>query len=194
VKNVSPQTQVLVTLQYELWQGWNSHLEGRERKPQRLRKLGPIPPDEQLTTQFGLGQALDGIVDCIGVSTDAAVICKHPADIPLDYYYRIVNATKRPLLFTSIGWPVGGNGDPNRQSEFLDVFARRIYWLDPAAMIWPVYAPVNRGPLGGEGYPLAGSCGVKPPKAWQDLVGWRPLPQRSQPGPPIVLAKAEEGF
>jgi len=194
VKNVSPQTQVLVTLQYELWQGWNSHLEGAERKPGRLRSLGALGPNEKLTTQFGLAQAFDKIVDCLGISTDPAAICAKPADLPLDYYCRLANAMNKPLLFTDVRWPAGADGGREAQKEFVDVFSRRIYWLDPQAVIWPAYDPDAAKELGYEGYSLAAAKDAAPPKAWQDLVGWRTLPHRPQPGPPIVLAKAEEGF
>jgi outer membrane protein assembly factor BamB len=192
VKEASPQTRVLVSLQYELWQGWNSHFEGAKRKPDRLGELRGILPTEKLTTQVGIAQLLDGVVDCFGISTDPSVIAQQPADLPLDYYYRIANATKKPLLFTDVRWPAGA--DRKAQEEFVDVLSRRAYWLDPAAVIWPAYDPDTAKELGCEGYALAAAKGAAPPKAWQDLVGWRTLPQRPQPGPPIVLAKAEEGF
>jgi len=194
VKEASPQTRVLVSLQYELWQGWNSHLEGAKRKPDRLGELRGIPPTEKLTTQVGLAQLLDGVVDCFGISTDPSVIAQRPGHLPLDYYYRLANATQKPLLFTDVRWPAGATGDGKAQAEFVDVFSRRIYWLDPAAVIWPAYDPESAKALKCEGYSLVAAGAAAPPKAWQDLVGWRTLPQRPQPGPPIVLAKAEEGF
>jgi outer membrane protein assembly factor BamB len=194
IVKASPETKVLVTLQYELWQGWNSHLDSTGRKPGRLRSLRTLGPNEKLTTQFGLAQAFDKIVDCLGISTDPAAICAKPAGLPLDYYCRLANATKKPLLFMSLGWPAGADGDREAQKEFVDVFSRRIYWLDPAAVIWPAYDPDTAKELGCEGYSLAAAKDAAPPKAWQELVRWRTLPHRPQPGPPIVLAKTEEGF
>ena len=106
----------------------------------------------------------------------------------------MANATQKPLLFTDVRWPAGATGDGKAQEEFVDVLSRRAYWLDPQAVIWPAYDPDAAKELGCEAYSLAAAKDAAPPKAWQDLAGWRTLPQRPQPGPPIVLAKAEEGF
>lgn len=191
VKAVSPATRVLVSFQYELWQGWNH----------RRRELRHIPTDEGLRTQWGLLEMFGDSLDCVGLASDPSVIFARPDEIPLDYYYRLANAVPglkvrhakpMPLIFTHLTW--SASDSTNQLDEFLGAFYRRIYWLDPQCVVW---ANVSSGPVApSTSASLAASefRALLPPLSWQEVARCRKLSQRPQGSPDIHLTQAVEGF
>lgn len=133
IKEVSPNTRVFTTFQYEQLIGLRGGLFGG--------KNDESAADWELLDRFP--QA-----DLIAFSTYPGIIYKDPRDIPADYYSRIEEHTDRPIAFTEIGW---GSGDAIKgwesseaeQERFVERFFSLTAGLDLEMALWSWIYPVG---------------------------------------------------
>jgi len=109
VKQVSPQTKVLVVLSY-------NHL---------LQE-----------NQWDLLTLFENRVDLIGLTTYPYQVFASPEDLPADYYLRLSRCTHKPLAFTEIGWSSSGTSDENEQARFLLRFLELTKGMDLEMVNW----------------------------------------------------------
>ena len=127
VKQRSPQTKVFTTFQYEQLNGLYGGLFGGTNDP--------AASHWQLLQDFPAA-------DLLAFTSYPYLIYHQPADIPADYYSRLVSHTAKPVAFTEIGWPSGSEAagyasTPANQATFISTFANRINGLHPVFVIWP---------------------------------------------------------
>jgi hypothetical protein len=92
IKEVSPQTKVLVVFSY------NHLIENN---------------------QLALLKDFEDKVDLIGLTTYPYKQFPNPNAIPKDYYERLKRYVKKPLAFTEIGWSSGEGSSEKMQADFL---------------------------------------------------------------------------
>lgn len=127
VKDVSPDTKVFVTYQYENLNGLNGGLFGGVNDPEssQWQLLDDVP-----------------LADVIAFTTYPYLIYQTPQDIPDDYYRRIAGQTDKQVAFSEVGWPrgteaAGFGSDPQEQVAFIERFSTLSEGLAPEFIIWP---------------------------------------------------------
>ncbi len=158
VKQVSPDTQVTVTFQYEVLNGL---LDGK--------------------SQWETLDALEPELDAVAFTTYPSPYMTLDK-IPEDYYSRIREHTQKPVLFAESGWPTAGesrwHGSPESQKEFLMKFVALTEDLPPK--VW-IYWFLHDWP--GPGYPpFFQTMGLRtadgqPKPAWETWQHIQALPK-----------------
>ncbi len=127
IKDVSPETQVFVSFQYEWMNGYHGGIFGGTK--------------DINSTQFDLLDLYNS-ADFIGFTTYPGLIFYEPDAIPYDYYDKISQHTDLPVAFTEIGWYSHVDfGQPwesseDEQADFVDVFFERTNTIKPVLNIW----------------------------------------------------------
>ena len=127
VKEISPETLVFVSFQYEQLLGkFGGQGDLRKHKP-HWHLLEMFEPDQ----------------DAVGISTypmESFVPTKFgPASALPDDYYRVLREhTKKPIIFTEVGWPSDSDfgGSPQSQAAFLKRFQVLIKDLNVPLVNW----------------------------------------------------------
>jgi glycosyl hydrolase family 53 len=166
IKEVSPRTQVTISLQYELLSG---KFDGAAQW--------------QLLNRFGAH------LDVVAISTyPGPYFAGDPDSIPDDYYTQLSRHSDRPVIVVESGWPTRGKkshgASLKKQDRFLDRFVELTSGLDLRLWVWWFLHDWD-----GQGYPkffktmgLRTSKGVPKPswRTWQRIVS-RPLTDVRQP-------------
>jgi hypothetical protein len=117
VKQVSPNTSVLVTFQFESLSGTN----------------GDIPRWE-IINQF------EPKLDLVGITTYPGFWFETPFAISPTYYSQITNYTSKPIIIAESGWPSGGeasfHGSVINQKDFLNQVVTLTKDIDVRLWIW----------------------------------------------------------
>ena len=164
LKSEFPQTKITSTLQYELL---NGQFDGN--------------PRWDIIQQFG------SKLDAVAITTYPGAFFERPDAIPNDYYLRLKQFTKKPILVAESGWPTAGDpswhGSKENQKRFLTRFIELTSKMNLKLWIW--WFPHDST---GEGYPayfrsmgLRTSDGVAKPawETWQKIFSRRNQNQAS---------------
>jgi hypothetical protein len=120
VKQVSPQTRVFVSFQWE----WVRILDARE--PHKIN---------------GHSKVIDIFrpqLDVVGLTTYPSLFHSSPADLPYDYYswiYRHINRTDE-VLFMEVGWPTGGSGHDREQQAYIQRLPELLNRVNVSVIAW----------------------------------------------------------
>ena len=106
VKEVSPETRITVTFQYEDLQGI-------------------LPREDEHFASWHLVRAFEPNIDFIGISTYPSLAFADPGQLPENYYSQLTAFTSKPIAFADMGWassgPGGLSGDAEaQQTAFLE--------------------------------------------------------------------------
>ncbi len=119
IKRVSPDAVVFVSFQYEQLLGRFAAVTGRPgHKP-----------------QWNLIEKFEQYQDAVGISSYPQLGgIKDPKKLPDDYYSRIARHTRKPIIFTELGWSTAAKygGSEATQAEFLRRFDHTTRTLDLA--------------------------------------------------------------
>jgi len=126
VKEISPETQVTVTFQYEDLQGI-------------------LPREDAHFASWHLLRAFEPNIDFIGLSTYPSLVFAHPAQIPEEYYTQVTAFTRKPVAFTEMGYATAQDGGNEEQAAFVERALRDAEDLEMPFAIWfaiwdPAYA------------------------------------------------------
>ncbi len=154
LKSEFPQTRITSTLQYELL---NGRFDGN--------------PRWDIILQFGAQ------LDAVAITTYPSAFFENPDAIPNDYYLRLKQFTKKPIVVAESGWPTAGDpswhGSKENQKRFLARFIELTSKMNLKLLIWWFLHDST-----GEGYPayfrsmgLRTSDGVAKPawETWQKI-------------------------
>ena len=127
VRKVDPKVMVLVSFQYE-------QLLGLYGGQGHLPKHGP---------QWDLFAKFEPYADAMGISsypmkTFSPSRFDDPNALPDDYYTRIAQHTKKPIVFSELGWPSDPRfgGSPEKQAAFIRRFPSLIRGMDVRLVNW----------------------------------------------------------
>lgn len=126
IKSVSPDTTVFTVFQLENLRGLNGGLFGGENDESKN--------NWDLIDKFTKS-------DAVGFTTYPGAIYKDPSDIPDDYYSKIAQHTKKPIIFTEIGWPSdteaeGWESTESEQARFVNKYFELTANLPVELSIW----------------------------------------------------------
>jgi hypothetical protein len=168
MKEVSPRTRVLVSLNAEA-------LNGRYGR-------GPSRPFGLFRAQPGANEALEAVleaVDAVGLTTEPRVGFADPVDYPADFLLDAAHlARNRPVLVTDIRAELADGSVLGlvRQLSALKHVLQACYWLDARIVAYPALrAPGPAGPTAGDSrdYALwAGSKTRSALAAWLEVFRW----------------------
>lgn len=158
VRELSPDTEVFVVLQYEWLIGERGGWFGR----------GSAEPQWDVIERFDF-------VDALGFTTYPSLVFDDPSDLADDYYTRIADHTDLPVMFTEVGWTAEPlqvlPGSEDEQQRYVQRFGELTSGLDVAVAIWPfVFSDlIEHAAFQGTG--LMRSDGTPRPAwdAWQQL-------------------------
>ena len=158
VRELSPDTEVFVVLQYEWLIGERGGWFGR----------GRAPADWQVIDRFDF-------VDAIAFTTYPSLVFDDPSELAEDYYARIADHADRPVFFTEVGWTAEPlpvlPGSEDEQARYVERFGELTSSLDLAVAVWPfVFSDlIEHAAFQGTG--LMRSDGTPRPAwdAWQEL-------------------------
>lgn len=124
VRELSPDTKVFVTFQYE----W---LLGR-----RDGWFGGAVGDPQ----WDLLDRFPG-ADLIGLTTYPSLVFDHPADLPADYYTQVAQHTDLPVILTEVGWTADEAltllpGSATEQTDYIALLSQQAAAARVEAMVW----------------------------------------------------------
>jgi len=124
VRELSPDTKVFVTFQYE-WllgrrDGWFGGAVGE--------------PQWDLLGRFAGA-------DLIGLTTYPSLVFEHPADLAADYYGQLAQHTGLPVILTEVGWTADSAlpllpGSDSEQTDYIAVVAGQAPAARIEAMVW----------------------------------------------------------
>ncbi len=126
IHRASPDSQVFVAFQLERLRGMQGGLFGGEN-------------DDALAAWHLVDDF--PTADLIVFTTYPGLVFDTVADIPNDYYSSILEFVDRPIGFSEMGWPAGGDlgvysGTPEDQADFVSRFPELIEGLDVAFYTW----------------------------------------------------------
>lgn len=129
VKQVSPQTKVFVTFQWE----WVRILDAREP--------GQIAEHSKVINIFRPE------LDLIGLTTYPAPFHETPAQLPPDYYTWIFHhiPTSNSVMLMEIGWPTSGSGNEAEQLAFLKRLPSLLKGINLVGIDWALLHDVQIG-------------------------------------------------
>ena len=156
VKEVSPQTQVFVTFQYE-------------------ELLGVVPELPPHAPRWELLDGFDGRLDLVGVSTYPSFAYPTARKVPVEYFRQLRDHTQLPIAFVGVGFASGpGRGGVNASTEpeqrrFLQRLLEDAFWLQSPLLIW--FAADDPGFADTPPYDLLATIGLRdatgaPKEAW----------------------------
>lgn len=127
VREVSPETELIIGFQLERMKGLNGGLFGGV--------------NDESAALWGL---IDRFPDAgvIGFSTYPGLVFEHPDDLPDDYYRSLSDRTGgRPVVFTEMGWHAEGDygpysGSEEAQTRFVERFPTLVDGLDVDFYLW----------------------------------------------------------
>lgn len=127
VRKARPDALVFVSLQYEQLLGLFGGQGG-------LPAHGP---------QWDLLAAFESEADAVGISSYPLAQFSpprfdDPAALPADYYTRIAEHTKLPIVFTELGWPSGAKfgGSPEKQAAFIRRLPKLLAGMNVILVNW----------------------------------------------------------
>lgn len=139
LKLKSPDTKVFTIFQLEKMKGINGGLFGETKSSSQWFLLDKFQTES------------------IAFTTYPSLIYKSPSEIPSDYYTEIESYTKKPIIFTEIGWhsdasPNGWESSEEEQSEFITIFFELTKNLNKEIIIWSfMYDPKTIEPFNSMG-------------------------------------------
>ncbi|HNJ98152.1 MAG TPA: hypothetical protein PLV13_08510 [Ilumatobacteraceae bacterium] len=124
VREMSPDTKVFVTFQYE-WllgrrDGW---FGGAVAEP-----------------QWDLLDRFPG-ADLVGFTTYPSLVFEQPSDLPADYYAQVAQHTDLPVILTEVGWTADETlpllpGSAAEQTDFIALLSQQATAARIEAMVW----------------------------------------------------------
>jgi len=125
IKEVSPDTNVIVTFQLERMKGLEGGLFGGNSEDGT--------PQWDLIDDFSLA-------DIIAFTTYPCLVERDPSDIPVDYYLEILSHTSKDIAIVESGWfrtgPEGWESSSEEQAEFLDILLSSMDAISPRFVVW----------------------------------------------------------
>lgn len=123
VRELSPDTKVFVTFQYEWLLGRRDGWFGGTVGEPQWDLLGRFPG-----------------ADLVGLTTYPSLVFEHPADLPADYYAQVAQHTDLPVILTEVGWTADETlpllpGSDAEQTEFIAVLSQQAA-AHIEAMVW----------------------------------------------------------
>jgi len=127
-KQVSPQTRVFVSLQWDVV--YNAGEANGGFHPESAAVLNALRP----------------YLDLLAFTSYPGSIWSRPADVPDDYYQSIefYRQPGEPVVMMEIGWPSQGSGDPDEQSGFIRLIPDLFYGIDLEILGWSLLYDVPR--------------------------------------------------
>ncbi|MDO8391600.1 MAG: hypothetical protein Q7V57_14055 [Actinomycetota bacterium] len=124
VRELSPDTKVFVTFQYEWLLGLRGGWFGGVEVAEDWSSLDRFPG-----------------ADVVAFTTYPSLVFDDPTTLPADYYTRIAAHTELPVLFTESGWTADDTlpllpGSEQEQVSFIDVFATQAAELRAEVLVW----------------------------------------------------------
>ena len=124
VRDLSPDTEVFVTFQYEWLLGRRDGWFG-----------GTV-----VTADWSALDRFPG-ADAVGFTTYPSLVFDDPVAMPADYYTQIAGHTALPVLFTESGWTADDTlpllpGSEDEQVAFIDVLAAQATVLRAEVLVW----------------------------------------------------------
>jgi hypothetical protein len=131
LKEVAPDTQITVTLQYE-----------------DLQSL--LPTEDRHFADWGLLERFDEWMDVVALSTYPGLVFSRTEDIPANYYSQLQGFTEKSIVIADTGFPsapspTSSTGSPEEQTSFLERIVGEAQDMQMPFVIWlaawdPAYA------------------------------------------------------
>jgi hypothetical protein len=156
VKAIRPETQVLVSFQYE-------------------ELLGVVPELPPHAPRWELLEHFEGVLDAIGVTSYPSFAYPTARKVPLDYYHQLRERTDLPVVFVAVGYSSSQARDglnsstPPEQRRFLQRLLEDAERLGAPVVIW--FAGRDPGFATSPPYDLLAHIGLRtalnqPKEAW----------------------------
>lgn len=125
IKEVSPDTMVFVTFQYEDLQG----LWGEKGIASKASRHEP---------HWFLFDAFGDKLDAVAITSYPGIIFKSSFEMPDDYYAKVRSHTQKPIIVAEMGWATARpySPSPREQALFLARFAEMTKDLELRLVIW----------------------------------------------------------